>query len=303
MNSTLALQTDPFDAISPFEEMGAYESLWLREKASFKIIADRVRDRSDILLSQLVSSADVQSNAEKARHVITKSGVARFGVHVRPDSSYPSKLLDAEHPVELLYYIGNWDLVYTPSVAIVGTRHPTEEGKARARRIARLLVEDGYTVVSGLAAGIDREAHQATIEAGGQTIAVLGTSIAATYPRENAELQARIAEEYLVLSQVPILRYDQQGAAGNRLFFPERNVTMSAITKATIIVEAGETSGTLIQARAAIKQKRKLFILDSCFQNPNLTWPRRFEEQGAIRVRHPDDIRNVLGRAEEANTY
>jgi DNA processing protein len=81
----------------------------------------------------------------------------------------------------------------------------------------------------------------------------------------------------------------------NRFFFPERNVTMSALTEATIIVEAGETSGTLTQARAALYQGRKLFILNSCFEREDLTWPARFEAQGAVRVREPDDIWKALG--------
>jgi DNA processing protein len=80
----------------------------------------------------------------------------------------------------------------------------------------------------------------------------------------------------------------------NRAFFPERNVTMSALTAATIIVEAGNTSGTLIQARAALKQGRKLFILDSCFRNPELTWPAAFAENGAVRVSSFADIRSTL---------
>ena len=80
----------------------------------------------------------------------------------------------------------------------------------------------------------------------------------------------------------------------NRLFFPERNVTMSALTEATIIVEAGDTSGTLIQARAALQQGRKLFILDSCFRNTSISWPRKFADKGAIRVTDYDDIRQHL---------
>ena len=115
------------------------------------------------------------------------------------------------------------------------------------------------------------------------------------YPKENSELQDQIASEFVVISQVPILRYERQNPPQNRLFFPERNVTMSALTDATIIVEAGETSGTLIQARAALHQNRKLFILDSCFLRNDLTWPARFEKQGAIRVRTPDDIWKNLG--------
>jgi len=91
-------------------------------------------------------------------------------------------------------------------------------------------------------------------------------------------------------SQVPVLRYAEQHIGQNRLFFPERNATMSALTEATIIVEASDTSGTLTQARAAIHQGRKLFILNSCFEYPAITWPARFEAQGAIRVRNMDDV-------------
>ena len=86
------------------------------------------------------------------------------------------------------------------------------------------------------------------------------------------------------------MRYKAQGAHVNRFFFPERNKTMSALSEATIIVEASETSGTLTQARAAFDQGRKLFILESNFQNPAITWPAKFEQRGAIRVREIDDI-------------
>ena len=96
---------------------------------------------------------------------------------------------------------------------------------------------------------------------------------------------------WLLISQVPIRRYEKQDYRCNRLFFPERNVTMSALTTATMIVEAGETSGTLIQARAALQQGRKLFILDSCFKNKGLTWPHSFASKGAIRVTDYDDIK------------
>jgi len=99
----------------------------------------------------------------------------------------------------------------------------------------------------------------------------------------------------LLISQVPVCRYNEQGPTVNRTFFPERNITMSALTKATIIVEAGETSGTLTQARAALHQGRKLFILDSCFKDERLTWPRKYEERGAVRVRDYDDIERHLG--------
>jgi DNA processing protein len=165
-----------------------------------------------------------------------------------------------------------------------------------------LLVADGYTIVSGLARGIDTVAHKTAIDAGGFTVAVLGTPITEHYPPENRDLQQFIADKHLVVSQVPIVRYSRQHVRANRYFFPERNVTMSALTEATIIVEAGETSGTLVQARHALKQKRKLFILDSCFQNPALTWPENFAKQGAIRVTDYEDIKKHLAAADSRKT-
>jgi DNA processing protein len=136
---------------------------------------------------------------------------------------------------------------------------------------------------------VDTVAHETAIAEGGRTVAVIGTPLSHSYPKENIELQRRIAEEFLLISQVPVKRYERQDYRRNRLFFPERNVTMSALTEATIIVEAGETSGTLIQARAALHQGRKLFILDSCFRR-GLSWPQKYADKGAIRVVDYDDI-------------
>ena len=215
-------------------------------------------------------------------------------MRVHGAGEYPEKLRDAAYPVALLYYQGWWDLAYSRSVAVVGARKPSPEGLARTQRLVRELVADGFTIVSGLAAGVDRMAHETALEEGGRTIAVLGTPLSHVYPKDHDELQRHLARHFLVISQVPLKRYESQDYRRNRLFFPERNVTMSALTEATLIVEAGETSGTLIQARAALRQRRKLFVLDSCFRNPQLTWPARFANRGAIRVRDFDDIRHHL---------
>jgi DNA processing protein len=281
-------------AVSPHRELGAYEALWAREGTWFKSLADSFRAHPGSLPSHFVSAADSANFADLALGAIREAGIKRFGVRINGASGYPIGLRDAEHPVELLYFQGLWELVDTPCIAIVGTRNPSEEGKRRAAKISRLCVADGYTIVSGLARGIDTVAHTAAIEAGGSTIAVLGTPITECYPPENRELLREIAEKHLVISQVPIVRYARQHYKSRTHFFPARNVTMSALTEATIIVEAGETSGTLIQGRHALKQKRKLFILDSCFQNSSLTWPVRFESMGAVRVSDYDDIRKHL---------
>jgi len=278
--------------ISPLLEMGAYEHLWLQPKVSFKRIAELFRERPGAIPSDFVDHQIARSTADEALAVIRESGIGSFGVRVHGASQYPDKLRDAREPVELLYFQGAWELTESPkAVAVVGSRKPSPEGQYSARELVKHLVFHGYTVVSGLAAGIDTVAHTTAIECGGATIAVIGTPITDNYPKSNTALQRKIAAEHLLVSQVPILRYRQQNWRTNRFFFPERNKTMSALTQATIIVEASETSGTLVQARAALQQGRKLFILDRCFRNPDITWPRYYEERGAIRVKSMDDIK------------
>lgn len=276
-------------------EIGAYEYLWQQPNTSTKKLAELFEGHPGRLPSDLVDEATALHAAAQVIAQFEKRGIKRFGVRINGTLDYPARLRDAREPVEVLYFLGSWELAEAPRrVAVVGTRKVSPEGIARTRKLVRGLVEHDFTIVSGLAQGVDTIAHQTAIECGGRTIAVIGTPISEVYPRENAELQRRIATDFLLVSQVPVLRYKAQGPNGNRLFFPERNKTMSALSEATIIVEASETSGTLIQARAAFDQGRKLFILESNFQNPDITWPARFEKLGAIRVRDLDDILHEL---------
>lgn len=280
--------------ISPLLEMGAYEALWLENGASFKSIAQRFSADPQALPSDFIEQPRARQCASEAKKRLEDAGVRRFGVRVHHAGDYPAKLRDARHPVEFLYYRGAWELTEKRCVAVVGSRKASREGQLRARRLAKELVARGFVVVSGLAAGIDTAVHRAALESGGATIAVAGTPLGEIYPQENRALQEEIATKHLLISQVPVLRHSKQSPKHNRLFFPERNVTMSALTEATVIVEAGETSGTLVQARAALHQERKLLILDSCFKKSDLTWPARLEKQGAIRITGPGDIWQAL---------
>jgi DNA processing protein len=285
-------------SVSPFRELGAYEALWLKpESTTFKRVADLFREHEHALPSDLVPQREAEEVADRVVGYLRANGIQRFGVRVHRAGEYPAKLRDAAHPVELLYFQGAWDLVESRCIAVVGTRKPSADGVKRTQQLVRGLVKDGWTIVSGLAAGIDTVAHTTALELGGRTIAVIGTPLSEAYPKENAELQQRIASAFLVVSQIPVERYRSQDWQRNRAFFPERNVTMSALTEATVIVEAGNTSGTLIQARAALRQGRKLFILDSCFKNPELTWPQTYADKGAVRVERYEQIRDVLGGA------
>lgn len=282
-------------AISPLKELGAYEALWNEKGMSFKKLAEKYQNCPDAVLSDFVSESAAYRFANRVRAMLTKADVRKFGVRVHGTADYPARLRAAVHPVELLYFQGCWDFIHTRCLAVVGTRNPSKEGEARARSLVKQLVADDFTIVSGLAKGIDTAAHTTAIEAKGRTIGVIGTPLSSVYPKENKALQERIAREHLLISQVPVWRYSQQGPQTNKLFFPARNVTMSALTEATLIVEAGETSGTLIQARAALQQGRKLFILNRCFENTKLTWPARYAKQGAIRVMEYADLRQYLG--------
>lgn len=287
------LQDKPVDAGL---EMGAYEHLWLQPDATVKRIAELFLGHPDALPSDLVDEQAAQDAARRVMAEFMKKGLRDVGIRVHGAHEYPDRLRDASEPVDVLYYRGCWELAESPRrAAVVGTRSVTPEGINRTRRLVQLLVEHDVTIVSGLAKGVDTVAHRTAIDSGGRTIAVIGTPISQVYPRENEALQEEIARNFLLVSQVPVLRYARQDFRWNRGFFPERNKTMSALTDATIIVEASETSGTLIQARAALEQKRKLFILDNNFRNPDISWPARLEKQGAIRVREFRDILGELG--------
>ena len=276
-------------AIEPSKEIGAYEALWQKKGMWFKEIAKMFSSGNEYP-SHFVDKNEALLCYKEVAERVKRAQLKRFGMQIRGTLDYPKNLLDATEPVELLYYDGNWDLIFSKSIAIVGTRKPTEEGIRRTKKITDYLVENGFTIVSGLAEGVDTAAHETAINANGRTIAVIGTPLDHVYPKTNAELMREIAERHLVISQVPFLRYSNQTYRENRFFFPERNKTMSAIAKATVIIEAGETSGTLVQAKAALKQGRKLFILQSCFENKNITWPEKFEKMGAIRVQMFEDI-------------
>ena len=175
-----------------------------------------------------------------------------------------------------LYLRGDRALLHkSPRVSVIGSRRATDGGLRRARALSGALARHGIIVVSGLAAGIDRAAHESAIDASGHTIAILGTPLDAFYPNENRELQERIGREHLLVSQFP------SGHPTSPKDFPTRNRTMALLTDATVIVEAGEQSGTLCQGWEALRLGRLLFLLESLARNPALTWPSEMIRYGA----------------------
>lgn len=164
-------------AVAPAHELGAYEALWAREGTTFKTLAEMFRQPPGSVPSDFVSQSEAQHYSRLALGAIGKAGIKHFGIRVNGAGEYPPRLRDAQHPVELLYFQGNWDISSTRCVAVVGTRKPSVEGARRAAKLANHFVKADFTVVSGLAQGIDTATHEAAIAAGGRSIAVLGTPI------------------------------------------------------------------------------------------------------------------------------
>jgi DNA processing protein len=169
-----------------------------------------------------------------------------------------------------LWCVGDICLVQNTCVAIVGTRKVSQDGACRARRLARELAQTGVVIVSGLAEGVDTEALTAATEAGGRVIAVIGTPVDKAYPAANTYLQEKIYKEHLLISQF------QPGRAVTPKNFPQRNKLMAAISDATAIVEASDTSGALHQAVECLKLNRWLFVARSLAENQTLHWPSKF---------------------------
>jgi DNA processing protein len=214
--------------------------------------------------------------------------------HVTFQEASPEGLLGTLNEVEkknapkVLFVAGDLELFRSGRrVSVVGTREPSPEGFDRARAISAALVQRGITVVSGLAKGVDTAAHTTAMDLGGRTIAVLGTPLDVAYPAENRELQARIMRGHLVVSQFP------SGMRGGARAFPIRNRTMALLSDATIIVEAGEGSGTLHQGWEALRLGRPLFLMESLVKRSDLTWPAEMIGYGA-EVLNRDNLDEAL---------
>jgi DNA processing protein len=184
--------------------------------------------------------------------------------------------IERKNAPERLFLAGHRDWMQgSRRVSVVGTRKPSREGVTRARDFARALLDRQIVVVSGLAVGIDSIAHRTAIETRGRTIAVLGTPLDVVYPPENHRLQAEIVREHLAITQFA------PGTPTRRTNFPQRNRTMALLTDATVIVEAGESSGTLHQGWEALRLGRPLFLMESLTKDERLSWPAEMIRYGA----------------------
>lgn len=204
------------------------------------------------------------------------------------DELYPEQLLNLYDPPPVLYVRGTLLASDCLSIAVVGTRQPTAYGKAVTERLVRDLAEMGFTVVSGLARGIDGLAHSAALEAGGRTLAVLGHGIDRVFPRGNRELAEAVSQRGALITEFPF------GTRPERHNFPRRNRIISGLALGTLVVEASGASGSLITARCALEQGREVFAVPGPVTSDTSRGTHRLLKQGATLVEGVEDIIDAL---------
>lgn len=257
-------------------------------------------DSSTEAWKNLCNSSSLQQSLEKGKieldKIFSRSAESlerlSFNTHIinLNDPLYPNNLKFIKEPPRVLFVRGNVGALSRNGVAIVGSRNATEDGKKRAYKAARLVGKLGLNINSGLAIGIDTSAHLGALQNNFHTIAVIGTPIDQYYPKENQNLQDIISREGTLVSQFSPLH------PVNRFNFPTRNITMSGLSLATVIVEAGETSGALIQAKHCLSQKRCLFIMKNQVDKKELKWPKEYIEKGGLILNEIDDLTTALNK-------
>jgi DNA processing protein len=210
-----------------------------------------------------------------------KQGIEILSIY---DEAYPALLKQTSQPPWVLYYKGNIDLLRNPLMAIVGTRVPTVYGKNTALQFASTLARTGFTVVSGLARGIDSSAHTGAINETASTIAVLGCGVDVVFPSENGTLYREIADKGLLLSEFPLGTPAQPG------LFPLRNRIIAGLSLGTLVVEAALKSGSLITADQALEESRDVFAIPGPINSPKSLGTLSLIKQGAKMVMSAEDI-------------
>ena len=207
----------------------------------------------------------------------------------RGDPAWPAALADCPAPPRRLWLRGDAALLERPCVALVGTRDATVYGERVAHELARALAAAGACIVSGLARGIDAAAHRGALDAGGATVAVLGTGVDVVYPRGHAGLQARIADTGLLVSE---LAPDCAAHGGS---FPRRNRLIAALARTTIVVEAGVRSGALITAMHALEMGRTVAAVPGPIDVPQAQGSNELLRDGAVAITGIAEAVTLLG--------
>ena len=226
-----------------------------------------------------------QVNLDEVCDHIEKMGIQ---VVTWEDDSYPRRLKEINQSPPVLFIRGSVEMADDWAVAVVGTRRVTPYGRQVAIELGRFLAQNGVTVVSGLARGIDAVAHSSALQAGGRTIAVLGNGVDVVYPPEHRKLTEEIMRAGALISDYPV------GTPPESQNFPPRNRIISGLSLATIVVEAGEKSGALITAEFAVDQGREVFAVPGSILAQQSTGTNRLIEQGARPLLKMSEILDVL---------
>jgi DNA processing protein len=224
---------------------------------------------------------DAEDAGERVRSACTRLGV---GVLLRGARGWPERLRCLTDEPEVLFWRGRSELLVERGVGVVGSRECSPQGADLTRRLAACVAEEGWTVVSGLARGIDAAAHRGALDVDGDTVAVLGCGPELAYPPENAELQERIARDGLLVSE---FAPGAPPVAGN---FPRRNRVLAALGDALVVVESRLRSGALVTARHALDQGKELFAVPGRPAAPLAAGPLQLLRQGARLVRDGRDL-------------
>ena len=204
------------------------------------------------------------------------------------DPLYPRLLKEIHDPPPYLFVAGSPDFLSTPQIAVIGSRNPSQAGLNNTRNFSRYLAQNGLVITSGLAAGIDGEAHQAALDSGGFTIAVAGHGLDHLYPRQHLNLARAICKSGAVISEYPI------GTQPRPQLFPRRNRIISGLSYGVLVVEAALKSGSLITARMALEQGREVFAIPGSIHHPLSRGCHSLIKQGATLVESGEDMFNEL---------
>jgi DNA processing protein len=207
---------------------------------------------------------------------------------MRGDSNYPERLNDLYDPPACLYINGDITLLKEPMVAIVGSRKSSAQGLTHSHYFAQSLSKAGATVISGLAKGIDGAAHRASLGIGSKTLAVCGTGLDITYPKEHLALAHAISNHGLLVSEFA------PGTGPKAFHFPRRNRLIAALALGVLVIEAAEKSGSLITARLAAELGREVFALPGPINDPLFAGCNELIQQGAKLARSPKDVLEEL---------
>ena len=238
-------------------------------------------------VAQSIVDARETSSPDQELSRLHDAGVSALNWH---DPAYPARLKETDDAPPVLYVRGTLPAVDAPSIAVVGTRRPTDYGCRVTADLCSSLAAHGVVVVSGLALGIDARAHKATVDAGGTTVAVLGNGLNTVYPRENLRLAERIvAEGGAIISEFPL------GVRPEASNFPRRNRIISGMTLGTLVTEAGETSGTRWTVYHALEQNREIFCVPGSVYSESSRLTNRLIREGAKLVCNVNDILVEIG--------